>query len=211
MEIKQEKIPKNTYEQTMCNRKILILLLIAIFALAMIIMAIYFYIGSSGLSKYVLIEKPLITCQEEQVIIQKLINDNIILPPEVLHSSISGYYNSLITILVALLGAFSIIGAFAIKNITQANAEEMINRTIAERKNDVDKHIEEKLKTLSPDELTILKDKINPVIYDIMEEMGFFKQMEQIHSLEDNIRSLTETVSELERIERDASKGSLSE
>jgi len=60
----------------------------------------------------------------------KLAYSGHVLVPEVLQSSISDYYSALITVLVALLGIFSLLGYFFIKGAAKKDIEDQLDKTL---------------------------------------------------------------------------------
>ncbi len=84
-------------------------------------------------SKYILcpsIKTPAMQVPPKSVTIEQLLAEGKIIPANEITNSIIGYYNSLITILVTLLGLNAVIAYFYIKGTTEDKVEEKVAKTV---------------------------------------------------------------------------------
>jgi len=103
----------------------------------------------------------------------KLAYSGHVLVPEVLQSSISDYYSALITVLVALLGIFSLLGYFFIKGAAKKDIEDQLDKTLNSLEDKYLKKISDQVREeLENDYITY--DELDNVKREILTEVEIY-------------------------------------
>jgi hypothetical protein len=114
------------------NKKLLLLSYFLGIITAVFLFCTYYFIRSPEvLHKSIYIADGLSKLSDDEIeSLAKLAYSGQVIVPEVLQSSIASYYNTLITILVALLGLFSLLGFLYIKGAAKRDIEEELNNLL---------------------------------------------------------------------------------
>ncbi|WP_277656181.1 hypothetical protein [Seleniivibrio woodruffii] len=146
--------------------------------ISVITIATAFYRGTPALNKYVYIADKVELSKNEQYVVEVLLNKGAILPPEVLQSSISGYYNALLTMLTVLLTLFTAISVFYNIKYSRTEISKMIHDEFIELSDSNIKVISNKV---SGDVLNEVNDSISVL------EASVSKSIERLDEIENEI------------------------